>query len=331
MERFDEKNWLEKILLEQKELEKYYRELRKYELENNSSIKSKEYYDSWYKRLRIFFGASMLLSFRPIKIHKDMRTFNSVKPKIYAVTHVGRYDIETSIVTRKEHAVFLWGDPGKIYKSPEKILIDRIGAIYMDTDFREDCHVGLKTMIKYLKNGINIQIYPEGAWCILDGTAVMPIYNGAVIAGIEGNADIIPVAIAPYGRKNYISYGSEIDTSSMSLQNVKEESAKLRDKLATLKWELIETYSGKRVRVGESMYTIKHSSLPENAKEQFVNSIMKDTSNDYGIAEIEKTRYKDRNHPEPHDVFDPLYRNVEIKKETVFMAKQLLLEKKRQI
>ncbi len=328
---FEKKNKLQKILLEKKALEEYYRKLRKFELENQEPIKNKEYYAKWHDKLKLFFGVSMLLSCRPIKIHKDMRKFSSSRPKIYAVTHVGRYDIETSIITRKEQAVFLWGDPGKLYKSPEKILIDRLGAIYIDTDYREDCHIGLETMIRYLKHGINIQIYPEGAWNILSGKAVMPVYDGAVIAGIEGSADIVPVAIAPYGRKNFVSYGAEIDTSEMSLQNIKEESVNLRDALATLKWELIETYSGNRVEVGDAIYTQERSSLAENANEQFIHSIMKDTSNDYGIEEIEKTRYKDRNHPEPQDVFRPLYENMELKKETAFMAKQIVLAKKRQL
>lgn len=312
------------------EIKKYYRDLRKYEYETNVSIKSKEFYDKYYPYLKKFFDISMNLSFRPIKVHKDLRTFDSDKPKVYAVTHVGRYDIEASIITRNEQAVYLWGDPGKLYLSPEKFLIDRLGAIYIDTDHREDCHIGLENMIKHLKNGINIQIYPEGAWNIIPNKVVMPLYNGAIIAAIKGEANIIPVAIQEYGRKLYVSYGKEMDSSKMSLDNLKEETAKLRDEMATLKWELIENYSGQKQQVEDGIYTIRRDSLKENSYEEFIHSIMRNTENDYGIEEIEKTRYKDKKFPEPQEVFCSLYENLELKKENAFMAKQLVLSKKRQ-
>lgn len=315
---FVEKNFFQKMILDQKTLEEYYRNLRKYELETDAPIRNKEYFEKNYqKAIKII--AFYMKFLRKIKIHKDLRTFSTGRPKVYAVTHIGRYDIEASALTRKEQAVYLWGDPGKLYKSPEKILIDLLGANFIDTDYREDCHVGLEKTIRYLQNIINNQYNPEGAWNILPNKVVMRLYDGASIAAIEGNADLVPCAIQQYGKNIYISYGKEMDTSNLCLEDVKETTAKLRDEMATLAWDLVRNYSGEVMKLDDEedfVYTAKRKTLPDDAYERFVHSIMKDTDNGYGIEEIEKTRYKDKNHPEPQEIekdleeyinYDPLF------------------------
>lgn len=187
----------------------------------------------------------------------------------------------------------------------------------------DDSQIALQTMIKYAKNGLNLNINPEGAWCILANKAVMPLYDGTVITAMESGVPIIPVAIAFYGRRWYVSYGKEItiepftevakrlnikeqDFELAKKQYIKEQTYNLRDQMATLKWELMREYSGKKEFVGNKeddlVYTIKRSSLDNNSSNEFVHNIMKDTDNGYGIDEIEETRYKDKNNPEPKDI-----------------------------
>lgn len=310
------------MLMKQKELEKYYRELRKYELETNAPLKGKSYYEKWYKILRIFIIIEMFCSFRTVKVHQDLRDKLPSKQAIYAVTHVGRFDIESSIITRKCSAAFVWGDPGKLYKSPLKFLIDRLGVIFLDTNREyDDSRVALETMIKYVNHGLNLNINPEGAWCILPNKIVMPLYDGTVITAMKCDfaVPIIPVAVAFYGRKWYVSYGKGIEikpfeevSKSLSIkenyaikerQYIKEQSANLRDAMATLRWELIREFSGEKQYVGDKkedlLYTVKRSTIDENSYYQFIYSIMKDTDNGYSVDEIEATRFKDRKNPEP--------------------------------
>ncbi len=127
---------------------------------------------------------------------------------------------------------------------------------------------------------------------------------------------IVPVAIAFYGRRWYVSYGKEIRIEPYAnikgnydlteKQYIKEQSANLRDAMATLKWELIREYSGEKRykgdKKGDLLYTVKRSMLNENSFKQFIDSIMKDTDNGYGIEEIEATRFKDRSNPEPKEI-----------------------------
>lgn len=320
MENFEKKSFIEKMLMNQQDLEQYYRELRKYELETNAPLKDKKYYERWYKILRIFFAIEMLGSFRTVKVYQDLRGNPLSNQAIYAVTHVGCFDIEASIITRKCSAAFVWGDPGKLYKSPLKFLIDRLGVIFMDTNRAyDDSHIALETMIKFVNHGLNLNINPEGAWCILPNKVVMPLYNGTVITAMKCNFSIpiIPVAIAFYGRRWYVSYGKEIKIESYEealrrgyglkeKQYIKEQSANLRDAMATLKWELIREFSGKKQYIGDKkddfLYTVKRSTLDENSYDQFLYSIMKDTDNGYGIEEIEATRFRDKSNPEPKEI-----------------------------
>lgn len=178
-------------------------------------------------------------------------------------------------------------------------------------------------MIKFAQNHINNYINPEGAWNLSPNKVVMRLYNGAIIAAIKGNADIVPCAIQQYGKKIYVSYGKEIDLSDVPLSDVKEAKAQLRDEMATLAWELVREYSGKVHEImidGEKqIYTCKRVSLGSAAYEEFIYSIMKDTENDYDIGEIEATRYKSEKYKEPADVFDPLEENRILSDNNSFM------------
>lgn len=323
--------------MEQEELERYYRRLREFNFKTNAPIKEKRYYKKWYGFLKIFFTIEMYLSFRSVKVHDD-RSFSSERPRLYAVTHVGRYDIETSIISRKEPAVFLWGDAGKLYKRPDKFLIDRLGAIFIDTAYRKDCHIGLQTMIRYLKEGHNININPEGAWNVLPNKVVMPLYDGAVIAAMEGGADIIPVAVVFYGKKWFISYGKEMEVrpckegvpDEEKRRHIKEETKRLRDAMASLSWELIRNYSGRQYHVGESendaVYTVKREELGADAYETFIHSIMKDTDNDYRLENIEEERYHDKTAVSHEEAFS-FIENLRLKKENAFLLRPLFFEK----
>lgn len=172
-------------------------------------------------------------------------------------------------------------------------------------------------MIKYVDHGLNLNINPEGGWCILPNKVVMPLYDGTVMAAMRCafSISIVPVAIAFYGRRWYVSYGKEIEIEPYSIkgiydlsekQYIKEQSAKLRDAMATLKWELIREFSGEKQYIGDKkddlLYTVKRSTLDENSYDQFIYSIMKDTDNGYGVEEIEATRFKDKRNPEPKEI-----------------------------
>lgn len=314
MEEFKRKNVIERMTMDLKDLEEYYRELRKYEYESNVSPHDKEYYEKRCKILSNILKIEMKIFGYQTKIFRDYRDKDNEKPKIYAVTHIGRFDIESSVITKDEHARFLWGNPGSLYKKPEKILMNLLDPIFIDTwpEFREDCHIGQKQMVRSNDNGINVQIYPEGAYNIFPNKVVMRLFDGAVKTQQEGkkDADIIPVAITQYGKTFYVSYGENISREFLKKYPIKEATDILREKMATLKWEQIAELSGEKTFVGnpedDVFYTQKRTDLSPTAYEEFIDQVMLGNDEEYNMDEIERTRYKDKNCPEPQEIENDL-------------------------
>lgn len=139
----------------------------------------------------------------------------NIKPQIYAVTHVGRYDFENVIEVINDNAFFFMGDPNEVYKKVEYILINLIGAIFVDTWSKTDRHISKETMVKILEQGGNVQMYPKGAWNLTSNQVVMPLYTGTVEAAIRTEADIVPVAVEWYDRDYFVNIGENIDCSQM--------------------------------------------------------------------------------------------------------------------
>lgn len=292
----DRKSWSEQKEMPLEELKEYYRTLRKEAYENNDPIKGIELRKKLHGLVKAIIKIEKKLEGFSTEILSDEST-KGPRPRVYAVTHVARFDIEAAVEAAKEDAFIMWGDPGELYRSPERIFLEMIGMIFVDTDNKEDRHISLETMVKTLKQGGNIIIFPEGAWNITENEVVMKLFTGVIEGAIRGGADIVPVAVEKdQNNKYYVKVGKNIDTSTMSLENKREEADQLRDVMATLKWgiwEHIEKEQGLGIR----------KDMPYDASDQFLNSIMKDSDNGYTVEEIERTRYQDRTTTAPDDAF----------------------------
>ena len=318
---------LEKKDMPLRQLNVYHRELRKIDYENNEPVKGIEIRKKTQKILRQFLKLEQIPSKYSIETLSDERT-KSDKPKVYVVTHVARYDIEASIEAIKENAHILWGDVGELYRSPEILLLKALGIVPVDVEIpdeasdeelksiKEDRHISLETVIKILKQNGNVLIFSEGAWNTTDNIVVTKLFTGAVEAAIRGEADIVPVAVdKDKNNRYYVKIGRNIDTSSMKLEDKAEESEKVRSILAGLKydiWEHIEKVEG----------PTRRSEMPDNAKEEYLNGIMKDSDNGYTLEVIEKTRYREKGITTPEEAFNHLGQ-IKVNKENAFLFEGL--------
>ena len=97
----------------------------------------------------------------------------------------------------------------------------------------------------------------------------------------------------------------------MKLEDKVEETEKVRSILAGLRydiWEHIEKIEG----------PTKRSERPANAKEKYLDSIMKDSDNGYTLEVIEKTRYRDKEITTPEEAFNHLGL-IKVNKENAFL------------
>lgn len=320
MDKFEKKSMRELKRMPVDELSAYYRALRKYNYENNIPVKGLKRRKVTKKVLRLIIKYGLnRLSHRKVKVINDEST-KTENPRIYAYTHFCRYDIETMAEVIKESAYFLWGDPGKLYVQPAGKIVKELGAVFVDTDDKMDRHIGEKTAIEILKRKGNIIITPEGAWLMSPYKIVGKLYSGAIRMALEANADIIPVAIDKKGNNYYVNIGKNIKATEWDKDNLRSGAEKLREKMATLKWNIWEHLEN------DEKYWVRKQ-LPDNylaIQEMYENEIMSELEEDdnYSLEAIEQTRYKDKNETEREDAFS-FMPNLKINEKNAFLFKNM--------
>lgn len=307
------KEELKKMPLE--EVEKYYRNLRKYQFEKNDPIDGIEERKEKYYQINFLMKLDKIINHRTTKVIGDQRQ-ETDKPKIYVGTHIGRFDIESSIEAINESVWFLMGDPGETYLNFDGVVLEKSGIIYFDTNDKADRHIALETCVKILKQGGNVLLFPEGAWNLETVEPVQELFEGVAEMVIRTGAEVIPIGIEQYYEKflkhYYLNIGKNLVFENATSNDKARIVEMVKNKLADLRWEIWEHHGVE-----------KRSSLPmdwKKAKEEYINSIMQDTENGYTVEEIERTRYHSKDKPQtPEEVFSYLD-NIELNPDNAFLA-----------
>lgn len=231
----------------------------------NGEISEKEYFDLYFalkaKDENSFFGRmshktrkrihKLVLSIIVIKNHLSGFSYEMIsdkhtavdRPVIYAITHIGKFDIEVISEAIKDHYYLLSGDYEHLQGIMDGTYLLLNGVFYFNEHVKEDRTLVVDRMIEHLKAGGNVLYFPEGAWNMSPNLPMLPCYWGIVDVVRKSGASIIPIAIDQYGKHFKINIGENIDLSEYG--ESKEEKAKainyLRDVLATLKWGIWET------------------------------------------------------------------------------------------
>lgn len=165
------------------------------------------------------------------------------RPIIFAITHVGKFDIEVISEAIKDHYYLLSGDYEHIQGIIDAPFLQLNGVIYFNERIKTDRADASRRMIKHLKSGGNLMYFPEGTWNISPNLPVLPCYWGIVQIAQAANAIVIPIAAEQYGKHFKINIGKNFDMQSFGFETEEKTKAinALRDVLATLKWEIWET------------------------------------------------------------------------------------------
>lgn len=244
--------------------QKKLRELKGKISEEEYEILEKEYYDLYYKLRqkndKRFYSKltlkqrkklhGLILTIYKIKNRLGHLTYEVIKdersktdrPIIFAITHIGKFDIEVTSEAIKDHYYLLSGDYEHIQGIIDAPFISLNGVIYFNENVKKDRQMASKKMIEHLKQGGNLMFFPEGTWNVTPNLPMLPCYWGIVDVAKNGNAIIIPVAVDQYDKHFVINIGKNIDMNQYG--NTVEDKSKaigdLRDILATLKWEIWE-------------------------------------------------------------------------------------------
>ena len=148
---FEYKNLLEIKKMSLEELSKYYRALRSYEFDNNIELKSNEIKKRIYFLTKLILKIDRITTGRKLNIYGDKRSNNIDKGKVYASSHVGRYDIESAMEAINEQVYFVMGDPEETYRNFEGFFLEHIqGRVCMDTGYQ------IADIFKKVQDGIEL-------------------------------------------------------------------------------------------------------------------------------------------------------------------------------
>ncbi len=226
---------------ERKFLELYYRLRRENDGKIWSKLSLKQRQDIHWLILNIYKIKNRLGGFTH-EILKDDRTTTD-RPIIFAVTHVGKYDIEVVSEAIKDHYYLLSGDYEHIQGIIDSPFLSINGVFYFNEKVKEDRKQVSRKMIEHLQAGGNLMYFIEGTWNLTQNLPMLPCYWGIVDIAKAGNAIIVPVAAEQYQKHFKINIGKNFDMQEYG--NSVEEKSKaindLRDTLSTLKWEIWET------------------------------------------------------------------------------------------
>lgn len=122
------------------------------------------------------------------KILKQMRTYDLVvdgmenvpeTPVIYAVHHGGIVDIPNIIEAIPDYAVLLAGKDNIDFAS--KCLLFLVGTVFVNRKDKADRRKAKQKLIRILRKGRSIIIFPEGTWNLSPGKLHLPLTWGVLI------------------------------------------------------------------------------------------------------------------------------------------------------
>ncbi len=243
-------NYLKRRKLSIEELIRYNTEYRKQRYRNGEALSGIAFRRGIHLLVRGILKIDQLCSKEKITVIGDKRKADDGKPKIYACTHVGGNDIQRAFQVIGRSAWLMLGDPGILYRMLIYQGLKLNGVIPLETTDREDRKIAYQKSTELLRKGGNLLIYPEGAWNVTPNLVVMKTFTGTVRLAMETGVEIIPIAMEQYGKTFYINIGENYSVSNEPDANIDFLNSDLRNKLATLKWEIMERQpAGKRESV----------------------------------------------------------------------------------
>lgn len=180
--------------------------------------------------------ASTKVKYKIVKENKFIGVAN--RPIIFAVNHSNSQDIPIACKAIKKHGYLLIG------KQPLEFLDELFfklnGVVFVDRKDKEDTKLSKDAMVSYLKNGVNMIMFPEGTWNMTDQQLIMNMKWGIIDIAKESNAQIIPV-ILDYDKnkkKCHVKFGDSMLVDEKT--NKKDAIEELRDRMASLRWSFID-------------------------------------------------------------------------------------------
>lgn len=314
MEKETKLNLFQKRNMAIEELIKYYSELRKASYFRGEKLKGIALRKKIHFLIALILKIDQLLSQEKIIIVNNRSYLNPNKPTIYACTHIGGNDIQRTFQVIPKPAYLMLGDPGILYKKLIYQGLRMNGVIPLETKDKIDRKIAYNRSVELLENGGNLLIYPEGAWNVSPNVIVMKLFSGTVRLAKETGAEIIPIAVEQYEKAFYFNIGRNYQIPQNTSQSPDELTDELREKLATLKWDIMLTQN-----------ELQRKDIPLDYLKTFQKEIVDRCNYGYGFSldDALSESFHDKNVISEEEVFAFLA-NLDINLDNAFLMKDKL-------
>ena len=293
------------------DLVQYHCTLRKIDFVNEKEMTGIDVRKKIYGLIKLILKTDQVLSKEKIVVLKDLHT-PTAKPTIFACTHIGGNEIQRAFQVINQPAYLMLGDPGILYKKAIYKGLELNGVIPLETTDKDDRKIAYSRAIELIKKGGNLLIYPEGAWNVSPNLLVMKIFTGTVRMAQETGVEIVPIACEQYGDTFYFSVGENYSIPKDSEKTAQELTDELRDKLTTLKWDILE-----------SQPMLKRKDVPDDYLDTFQKEIVDRCNYGYGFSlqDALNESFHDKNITTEVEV-NSFMEDLELNHNNAFLAKE---------
>lgn len=259
---------------------------------------------------------------------EDIIPKGTKRPIIFSITHTGKYDIEMANEAIKSAYFLLSDDEEYMHRTVDGFFTNMNGVVYVDNDYPEDAYVAKETNKKILSKNGYIMWFPERIWNLSPNKIILDCKTGIIEAAHETDALILPIGIDQRDKEFHINIGDFIDSREfettdgiLTKENKINEVNKLRDKMATLKFQLWENNPETFDDIVEEYRILYPEASRESIVADYYENFVKERIAEWPFItkeDIDKMVFKPKNIVTEEEVFAPI-RSVQ-KKDT-FAAK----------
>lgn len=239
------------------------------------------------------------------------------QPYIFCATHSFDDDIISTLGAIDRNAYVLIGTTDQIEHNPQMYAGWLNGMIYVDRLDSQSRKDSVSKMVKVLKHGTSVLIFPEGGWNNTENLLVQPLFSGPYLIHKETGCPVVPITTfhEHSSDKIYIRAGQP-----MSFENMDKHQSldALRDAMASMVYEMVEAHCTPLKR-DDLRGTDFHMAFMEERRLEYLRVRW---SRDAWDEEL--TFYQDKEYPRPEMVWAFIDRVVVHRQNAIILAPILL-------
>lgn len=225
-------------------------------------------------------------------------------PYIFASTHGFVDDVITNYACVDRSAYMLVGTPDQVEHNPLMYASWLCGMVFVDKVNPQHRKDAVEKMVRVLKSGTSVIVYPEGAWNNTENLMVQPLFASPWVLAQRTGCKVVPVAMYQEYKKKDVWYraGEPLDLTGMEKREALD---KLRDVMATLTYELMADHAT----------VLKRAELGPEPRLDYIDERMREylctkwTRDDW---DIEVTIYRDKTLPPTPEQVRASFDNVKV-------------------